>query len=232
LHPFVQALKSLFSFLLPLSAIAGALLLYRSEAQFWLEARHFDSTQEIVLPSPNDQFSEKRWAKAGKNLLYVDPGAAANTLIVALSTDPANAELWSHLSIARFYSNEPQLGGFAGRRALQLAPNQLNIALDQALLAADFWQLADRQTLAMWTQNLEVLADHAPLALKRWSVEVDRDQKLCAIVAAIEAFNDFCESTTERRKHCAGLIPKTRQERRKIKLCKRDGYPTSEAVGR
>nr|MBV6630645.1 hypothetical protein [Oceanococcus sp. HetDA_MAG_MS8] len=104
----------------------------------------------------------RRMANVSREALYTRLDLAVQALEVALQSDPLNPDLWSLLSQGYFYSGLLDQGSMASERALQLAAGNRIIALEQGVVAADFFTTVNSSTRRLWSQNVSRLQDEVP----------------------------------------------------------------------
>ncbi len=178
---------------LALSTLIAGALLFRSEAQHWLEHRNEQAAIAPASPLLTSQLlDQKRLQRFGDRLVYFDPKQAAEALQEALKLAPLDASTWSRLSLAQFYAGDDVSANRSARHALQLAPNSAHVAFEQALLAADFWEHAAAATQMRWQINLDHLMSEDALGLARYSRETQRAERLCNIAAPQTRLADLC----------------------------------------
>ncbi len=214
--------SNLIRFILGIGALAGGAVLFINAAQFTLASRHLDSGLLPPPPTAKTWLDQKRWMQLGSSWLYSDPASAVTAWENALRTDPVNASSWSQLSVAYFYSGLPHKGSTAAQRALGLSPKRASIALEQALLAADFWEMASPEAQTLWHANLDMLGSQMLASIVHRAVSTNRDVRLCNLVEDLSPYSDFCANTVRWRTKCSTATPQTP---RLFKGCRRRGYP-------
>lgn len=188
-----QSVMHLLGSLIALTTIILAALIFRSEAQLRLESRHATGSQKPHPPALTAALLDHtRIQRHGERLIYFDPEASASALKDALKTAPLNVHNWSRYSVALFYAGDFEAANTAVQRTLRLAPTDAAIGMEQALLAADFWDHATDITHALWWENIEHLMTQDPLGLAQYAASTDRAERLCNIAVDASSLAALC----------------------------------------
>ncbi len=216
-------LRSLFVGIVGVVTLLTGLFFFRSEAQFWLERRHLIAQNKILPPTGTPWLSAQRWDQYAAVALYHQPSAAVTGYEHALRQDAANLTLWNALSYAYFYSGDHDSANVAVDNSLRVVPPRMDIAMAQALLAADFWSNAAQHTQHLWANNLSFLMSQVPRELAKRAVATNRDSRLCQIIPDNAPLSSFCAKTLHNRELCADIAP---GQKRAYRVCQEWGYPT------
>ncbi len=216
-------LRSLFVGIVGAVTLLSGLFFFRSEAQFWLERRHLIAQNKIQPPTGTPWLSAQRWDQYSAVALYHQPSVAAIGYEHALRQDAANLTFWNALSYAYFYSGDNDSADVAVGNSLRAPLPRMDIAMAQALLAADFWSNAAQHTQHLWADNLSFLMSQVPRELAKRAVAANRDTRLCQIISDNAPLSSFCAKTIHNRQVCAGITP---GQKNAHTVCQEWGYPT------